>query len=658
MNLAKLIEELLVSSRRHLGDKAAEKISQAIDMACKFHEKQVRKLDRAPYVTHCLQVAQSCLEWGLTDTEAVCAALLHDALEDAPPEMEPERHIREFNSNVLTLVEALSKIRSLQTGSGDLPATYRRILMAASLDLRVLLIKIFDVLHNSQTLEVHGPAKAKNKASLALIYVGVSRRLGIMELADTLIDYTLPHIMPMQYRRAKKTLDDLLKRGESSMERLSRNLDMVIGEGLAESFVIEPKKISDFFYLTEKPGTGRLLLVGWPAYRLRLLVEDDDTAWRVLGKMHSLFGPLPRHVRDYLNAPRVNGFRALTTRIIWDGHPLNIHVVRKADERANRLGVLAQWGVSGPDQTPYMRLLATLGDSDLRMSEVHAHVLPDMLDVYTPKGDRFTFPVDSVVVDFAYIVHTELGERCIGAKINGIQRPPEYPMADGDVIRILTSKGARPQRSWLDCVKTARARTLIKQALKNQEATVRGINRNAATGTFQLTSLTGQDILWSTCCLATPGMPIVGRLSEDGRWIVHCADCIKIQGSQWEKGQWAIQPGSEALLITFTVRHRAGALLEVLELLATMGINGQTIQGKGRTADIYVISMEMDGKKPAVLGKLLHELLRVSAVQEILSYGWRQPYDTKLAQSSSQRESHNQSRATQQNEFDNGESVL
>ncbi|MBF0341143.1 MAG: bifunctional (p)ppGpp synthetase/guanosine-3',5'-bis(diphosphate) 3'-pyrophosphohydrolase [Magnetococcales bacterium] len=628
MDLANQIQELRDLSRQLLGDEAAEKISQAIDLACRFHQGQVRKLDRAPYVTHCLHVAKSCLDWGLTDTQGVCAALLHDALEDAPHDMNAEEVIREFDPVILTLVEALSKIRNLQTGSGDLPATYRRILMAASQDLRVLLIKTFDVLHNSQTLEVHNPTKAKNKASLALIYVGVTRRLGVMDLADALIELTLPHLMPVQYSRAQKSIDDLRTRGEASMQRLANSLDMVVGNGLAESFSIEPKRISDFFYLTEKPGTGRLLLIGWPVYRLRLLVEDDDTAWRVLGKMHSVFGPLPRHVRDYLNAPRVNGFRALTTRIIWDGHPLNIHVVRKCDEQANRLGVLAKWGSSGPDPTRYMRLLATLGDSDLRMSEVHAHVLPDMLDVYTPKGDRFTFPVDSVVVDFAYMVHTELGERCIGAKINGIQRPPEFPMSDGDVVRILTAKNARPQRSWLECVKTARARTMIKQALKNQEATVRGINRNPASGTFQLTSLTGKDILWSTCCLATPGMPIVGRLSEDGRWIVHCADCIKIQGSQWEKGQWAIQPGSEALLITFTVRHRAGALLEVLELLAKMGINGQTIQGRGRTADIYVISMEMDGKKPSVLGKVLHELLRVSAVQEILSFGWRQPYDS------------------------------
>ncbi|NGZ04743.1 MAG: bifunctional (p)ppGpp synthetase/guanosine-3',5'-bis(diphosphate) 3'-pyrophosphohydrolase [Magnetococcales bacterium] len=628
MELAHLKQELLDRTRQRLGSEAVALVAHATEMACQFHAGQVRKLDRAPYVTHCLHVAMSCLEWGLTDPQGVCAALLHDALEDAPPELEAERNIGEFDPVVLNLVGAVSKIRNLQTGSGDLPATYRKILSAASQDLRVLLIKTFDVLHNSQTLGVHGPNKAKNKASLALIYVGVTRRLGIMELADALIELTLPHLMPVQYRRAQKTIEDLRTRGAPSMQRLAQNLDMVVGNGLADSYVIESKRISDFFYLTEKPGTGRLLLIGWPVYRLRLLVEDDDTAWRVLGKMHSIFGPLPRHVRDYLNAPRVNGFKALTTRIIWDGHPLNIHVVRKCDELANRLGVLAQWGVSGPDPTRYMRLLATLGDSDLRMSEVHAHVLPDMLDVYTPKGDRFTFPVDSVVVDFAYMVHTELGERCIGAKVNGIQRPPEYPMSDGDVVRILTSKGARPQRSWLDHVKTARARTLIKQALKNQEATVRGINRNPATSTFQLTSLTGKDILWSTCCLAVPGMPIVGRLSEDGRWIVHCANCIKIQGAQWEKGQWAIQPGSEALQITFTVRHRAGALLEVLELLAKMGVNGQTIQGKGRTADIYVISMEMDGKKPVVLGKVLHELLRVSAVQEILSYGWRQPYDS------------------------------
>ncbi len=621
MNLSQSIAELVDLTRKRMGDAAAEKVAAAADIAVRIHDGQFRKLDKAPYVTHCISVAHNCLSWGLTDTKAICAALLHDVLEDADDYEQAEREVSSLDPEVLTIVRALSKIRNLKTGAGDLPATYRRILRSASKDLRVLVIKTFDVYHNSKTLQVHNKTKAKNKASLSLIYVGVARRLGMMTLADEIIERILPHLMPVQYQRAQRALEDLQKRGEESMTRLAGHMDLVSGPGLVEQFEVEPRKLADYFYLTEKPGTGRLLRIGWPAFRLRILVADEDAAWRVLGKMHGLFGPLPRHIRDYLNAPRVNGFRALTTRILWDGHPLNVQVVRHQDDMANRMGILAQWGISGPDPARYMRLLATLGDSDLRMSEVHAHVLPDLLDVYSPKGDRLTFPVGAVVVDFAYLVHTELGEHCSGAKINGILRPPEFPLSDGDVVRILTNKNSTPQRAWLDVVKTARARTLIKQALKNPDTPVKGINRSLS-GKFQLTSLTGQDILWSTCCLAVPTTPIVGRLSEDGRWIVHRADCRKIQTQQWEQGRWAVQSKEETLQVTFTVDHRAGALLTVLELLARHGVNGQTIQGKGRSSDSYIISLELGGKTPAVLGEILQKISEVPTVQEILSYTW------------------------------------
>ena len=622
MNLEQRVVELLALSRQCMGDVATRKISDAYKLAYEFHDGQVRKLDDAPYVTHCVEVAHYGLVWGMRDVAAICASLLHDAVEDAPASLDPIGRIKQFDPQVLEIVRALSKIRNLQTGAGDLPATYRRILSSASKDLRVLLIKAFDVYHNSKSLEVHDKTRAKHKASLALIYVGIARRLGMMELADALIDRILPHLMPVQFHRAKTTLEQMQQRGAVGMGFLQSQLDAVIGEGLAQECIAERRTLGDYFYLTEKPGTGQLRRIGWPTYRLRLLVEDDDAAWRVLGKMHSLFGPLPRHVRDYLNAPRVNGFRALTSRIVWDGRPLGVQVVRRSDDGANRLGILAEWGVSGPDPARYMRLLATLGDSDLRMSEVHAHVLPDLLDVYSPKGDRLTFPVGSVVVDFAYLVHTELGEGCIGAKINGIQRPPEYPLSDGDVVRVLTAKHAKPQRSWLDVVKTARARTLIKQALKTPGMSIKGIRRLDA-GQFQLTDLSGPDILWSTCCFAIPGTPIVGRISEDGHWIIHRVDCVKTQGGQWERGQWAIREGEENLHITFTVDHRTGALLSVLELIAHHGINGHSIQGKGRSIDLSMISVQLGGKPPQVLGAFLLQLKRVASVREILHYTWK-----------------------------------
>ncbi|MBF0382010.1 MAG: bifunctional (p)ppGpp synthetase/guanosine-3',5'-bis(diphosphate) 3'-pyrophosphohydrolase [Magnetococcales bacterium] len=627
-DLDRQTSRLLELARGRLGEKSVGRIGRALSMAIEFHEGQFRKFDGSPYVTHCISVAHDCLFWGLTDTAAICAALLHDAVEDSPPELEPVRRIKQFDAVVYDIVEALSKIRNLRTGGGDLPATYRRILGAAGKDIRVLIIKSFDIYHNSDSLQVHDRIKAKNKASIALIYVGAARRLGMMALADAIIDRILPFLMPVQSNRAQKTLDKLAEQCKPSINQLSKQLNTFVGHKQAKEVIIEKRTLADYFYLTEKPGTGHLMRVGWPIYRIRILVRNDDIAWRILGKMHSKFGPMPRHVRDYLNAPRINGFRALTTRILWDGHPVNVQVVRIKDDEANRMGILAEWGVSGPDTSRYMRLLATLGDSDLRMSEVHSHVLPDLLDIYTPQGDRLTFPVGSVVVDFAYLVHTEIGERCIGAQINGINRPPEHPLSDGDVVDVKTAKNATPQRIWLNVVKTARARTMIKQALKEQSLQLKGLHREES-GQFKITSLTSTDILWSCCCLAIPPDPIVGRLSEEGRWIVHRSDCEKIKGGEWDAGSWADMDAKQLILrASFTLNHAYGSLLPVLELLASREINGHSIQGQGRSAGLYSISLEMTGKEPELLGTILQELKAIETVQEIFSYSWREGYNS------------------------------
>ncbi|MBF0610446.1 MAG: bifunctional (p)ppGpp synthetase/guanosine-3',5'-bis(diphosphate) 3'-pyrophosphohydrolase [Magnetococcales bacterium] len=622
MDVSGQAEELMMLVRERMGEWDAQLIAKSAEMAFHFHDGQKRKLDGAPYVTHCLSVARMCLTWGLVDAKAICAALLHDAIEDAPPQLEAARRIQELSPEIYGLVEALSKIRDVQTGQGDMAATYRRILGAASKDLRVLLIKIFDNVNNAETLHVHGQAKSQAKASLGLVYVGVARRLGVMSLADLLVGRLLPYLMPQRYERALDELHQLQQQGADSMERLTQwRLKPILAEGFATDYTLEPKSIADFFYLTENPGTGRLTRIGAPVYRLRFLVVDDDSAWRVLGRLHSLFGPLPRHVRDYLNAPRINGFRALTSRILWEGNPLSVHVVRLRDEVANRLGVLAQWGVSGPDTQRYMRLLATLGDSDLRLSEVHAHVLPDLLDVYTPKGDRLTFPAGSVVLDFAYLVHTDLGNSCVGARVNGVMRPPDYPLISGDVVSVVTAKSAKPQRAWLDVVKTARARTMIKQALKSPDIPVRGVERGK--DGFILTSLVGPDIQWSTCCLPVPDKPIVGRLSNDGHWIVHLADCDKVSGDNWENGRWGFKSEQDILSVSLTLDHRTGSLLEVLKLLAKRGINGHSLQGRGINDDAYTISIDLGGRDPVTLGNVLRELPTVITVREIQRYFWR-----------------------------------
>ncbi|OSM02569.1 putative guanosine-3',5'-bis(diphosphate) 3'-diphosphatase [Magnetofaba australis IT-1] len=622
--LLKQIQELVDHCRVNHGEEAAQKTHRSAMLACKYHAKQFRKVDGAPYVTHCISVAKHCLSWGLNDVTAICAALLHDVIEDAS-DQGPEEDILSIGEDVLELVQALSKIRNLQTGAGDMPATYRRILSAAAKDIRVLVVKTFDVLHNSETLNVHKPEKAKAKASIGLIYVGVARRLGIMMLADALIDRLLPHLMPVQYNRAKKSLRTLQNQGAESMDRLTRHAALVMGEGMATDFVLEPRKLADYFHLAEKPGTGTLQRVGWPAYRLKLLVENDEAAWRVLGKMHGLFGPLPRHVRDYLNAPRVNGYRALATRIVWDGLPVSVHVVRKRDDESNRLGILAKWGESGPDTARYMRLLGTLGDSDLRMSEVHAHVLPDLLDVYSPKGARLTFPVGSRVVDFAYLVHTEIGDHCTGAHVNGIKRPPDHPLADGDVVSVITSNNARPQRGWLEFVKTARARTLIKKALHEGNTQIHGIKRNSD-GSFLVHDLTGADILWSNCCLPAPGVDIIGRLSGDGRWIVHRAQCEKTRhGGHWGGGAWSdktLNSPPPILTVQLLMAFDSPNMAALFAYFESHDIACLQVHSKSRSARNTLVTLDLRFPNLSDVDDALEEITKLPGGRSVYAYVW------------------------------------
>ncbi|MEO5365579.1 MAG: HD domain-containing protein [Magnetococcus sp. WYHC-3] len=626
MPLERQRSELIEESARVFGPEGAAQVAQAVAMAEAFHRHQVRKSDNLPYVTHCLSVAQYCLRWGLHDLKAVQAALLHDAIEDAPAEMKAESVIAAMDPEVASIVLALSKIRS-SSGDGDMAGTYRRVLTAASRDLRVLIVKLFDVMHNSETLGVHPPAKAKNKASLGLVYVGVARRLGMILLADALIELLVPHLMPVQSKRAMEVLEELHVEGRPAVDRLREAMAVRLREpGRPEPEVlVEQRILADYFSLSETPGTGTLSRISWPCYRMVIMVSDSDEAWQTLGRVHRYFDPLPRHIRDYMSAPRINGFRSLTTRVLWEGHPVNVQVARRCDDAANRMGILAKWGETGPDPKRYMALLATLGDSDLRMSEVHAHVLPDTLDVYTPTGDRLTFPRGSIVVDFAFLVHTDLGMACTGARVNGVRVGPEHELADGDVVQVITSRNTSPQRAWLNLVKTARARTLIKQALRDRVSSIAGLIQKDAEA-FAITDLSGPDLFWSPCCLPVPPQGIRGRLSNDGHWIVHRSDCPNLQRSQerWQEGAWELKSHRHIMEITLSLLHRPGALLSVLELLARHGINGHSVHSKGHGKESLLLEVELGGGEPMLLGRVLHELRsQLPAVREIRKLCWK-----------------------------------
>lgn len=622
MSVQPFVDDLVAEASRRLGEVAALDIRAAAELAVDCHRGQRRRLDDSPYVTHPIAVARSCFRWGLWDRVAVMAALLHDAVEDAPPEREALRRIRALDRDVATLVRALSKIRDPATGIDDMPATYQRILTAASRDLRVLLVKALDVLHNSQTFEVHDPAKARNKARIGMIYVGVTRRLGAMELSDQLVDQCLPHLMPRLARQANEALASLLAQASRDVTALPDQLGDLSPHGLI-SAEVEARRLGQYVFLTDTPGKARLDEVGWPVQRLRCQVEDDAAAWRVLGHIHRRFQVLPRHVRDYLNAPRINGFRALTTRVVCEGIPLAVLVERQQDHASNRSGILAEWGISGPDREQYKEVLRTIGDSDLRMSEVHAHVSQDRIDVFTPQGDRRNLPARSIVVDLAYVIHTELGDHCVGALINGVRQPPKSRLREGDVVEIITRSDARPRRTWPALVKTPRAQARLRKVLRRGSGRVRGVQRaGCGDHSFVLADPTVTAISWSPCCLPTPPHPLLGRVSGKGKWIVHRSGCPHATSDVWDEGTWGTLPGGLVLAVTLHLRHRPGALAEILAVTTRARVNIVAIHSRPRPSGPFLLELELAGRTPQRLGTLLEELARLDAVRSIRTYSW------------------------------------
>jgi GTP diphosphokinase / guanosine-3',5'-bis(diphosphate) 3'-diphosphatase len=622
MDVQDAIAQLVAVTASTLGEEAGRDVAAAADLAVDCHDGQLRRLDETPYVTHPIAVARSCFDWGLVDRTAVMAALLHDAVEDAPAHKQAPRRIRALDRDVASLVKALSKIRDPSTGSGDMPATYQRILKAASRDLRVLLIKALDVLHNSRTFQVHRPAKARIKARIGMIYVGVTRRLGAMALADQLVEQCLPHLMPRQAQEASDTLSKLLDQTSPAVAALACELGEFEHLGMVSARV-EARRLGQYVILTGTPGKARLDEVGWPVHRLRCQVRDDAAAWRVLGQVHRRFQVMPRYMRDYLNAPRINGFRALTTRVLYEGTPLAVLVEREQDHGSNRSGILAEWGVSGPDRELYKEVLATIGDNDLRMSEVHAHVAQGRIDVFTPRGDRRNLPARSIAVDLAYLIHTELGDHCVGALVNGVRQSPKAPLRDGDVVEIITHPDARPRRTWPALVQTPRAQARLRKLLRREGGRVRGVERDGqGERRFVLHDPTVTSIAWSSCCLPMPPHPILGRVSGKGMWIVHRSGCPHATSERWDTGTWGRLPQGLVLAVTLHLRHRPGALAEVLDVTTRSKVNILSIHSRPRPSGPFLLEVEFTGRTPDRLGALLVELARLEAVRSIRRYSW------------------------------------
>lgn len=472
---------VFLDSIDYLKPEEVAKVREAFAYSEAAHRGQTR-VSGEPYITHPLAVAGAIAEWRL-DATAIMAALLHDVLEDTG--VTKDELAGRFGKGVADLVDGLSKLDKIEFSSYQeaQAENFRKMLLAMARDLRVILIKLTDRLHNMQTLGSMRPDKRRRIALETLeIYAPIANRLGLNTVYRELQDLAFMHTHPMRYQ----VLARAMKAAKGNRrEVLSKILDGIQGKMkdsdiVAEVFGREKSLYSIYRKMVEKRLTFSQVL---DIYGFRVVVKDVPTCYLALGALHGLYKPLPGKFKDYIAIPKANGYQSLHTTLIGPyGTPVEVQIRTEEMHHVAQEGVASHWLYKDLEKSAaelqyqthrwlqsLLELQNTAGDTSEFFEHVKIDLFPDEVYVFTPKGKILSLPKGATPVDFAYAVHTDVGNRCVAAKINYELMPLRSELNNGDQVEIVTAAHANPNPAWLSYVKTGRARSKIRHFLKTRQ---------------------------------------------------------------------------------------------------------------------------------------------------------------------------------------------
>ena len=478
-------------------------VSRAFEFSETAHRGQFRKSGE-PYITHPLAVASILSQWRL-DAQGLAAALLHDVMEDTSVtknELEST-----FGKPVADMVDGVSKLDQIEfTSHEDAQAeSFRKMLLAMARDVRVILIKLADRLHNMRTLDAMAPTHRKRIAHETLdIYAPIANRLGLNSLYLELQDLSFKHLYPLRYR----ILANAIKAARGNRREIMNRLLEVIRDGFAKADLMaavigrEKTIYSVYKKMREKRYTFSQV---FDIYGVRILVADQTACYAALGVLHQLYKPIPGKFKDYVAIPKGNGYQSLHTTLFGPfGTPLEAQLRTHDMHRVAEAGVAAHWlyksgsaldlAQAQRDTSRWLQSLLEIqsesGDSKEFLEHIKGDLFPDEIYVFTPKGKIMALPRGATAVDFAYGVHTDIGHHCVATRINYELLPLRTELKNGDHVEILTAPTARPNPSWLSFVATGKARSRIRHYLKGlqqKESAVLGERMlNQALSTFNV----------------------------------------------------------------------------------------------------------------------------------------------------------------------------
>ena len=610
-------------------------IDAAFVMADKAHDGQ-KRASGEPYIIHPVAVATIIAQMHL-DTESIAAALLHDVVEDTP--LRDKEITATFGKTVCDLVEGVTKLDKLRFHDyrEAQAENFRKMILAMTRDIRVILIKLADRTHNMRTIGNLRPDKRKRIARETLeVFAPIANRLGISDIKVELEELGIAALYPMRYRVLKaavtKARNNRKEVVNSILEAIKRRLKEV---GIEARVLGREKRIYSIYKkMVHKELQFREIM---DVYAFRIILKDVDTCYRVLGQMHNLFKPRPGTFKDYIAIPKINGYQSLHTALVGPhGVPVEIQIRTEFMDQMSARGVAAHWSYkengSEPTSTAAQRNaqrwiknlidLQQSASSSMEFIEgVKTDLFPDAIYVFTPEGKIYDLPAGATPVDFAYAVHTEIGEHCIGARVNHRIFPLTRPLESGQSVEIITSPSAQPSALWLSSAVTSKARSKIRQYLKGlrsqecvligrrllQNALKSGLRLNEipketldnvlkefkepdlnallvdiALGNLMtvlvakklqsdldvpaeeglpITGTGGLPYTFAQCCLPIPGDQIIAHVSPGKGLVIHNVNCSNIRDKQKDADKFVTVDWDRA--VTASMEFQTGLRIEL-----------------------------------------------------------------------------------------------
>ena len=469
----KLTEAIRASGRAYNTDM----IEKAYRMANDAH-KDARRRSGEPYICHPLAVARLVLDLGM-DTESIAASLLHDVVEDTPITIDEVKSA--FGAEVALLVDGVTKLTKIQFSSIEeqQAENLRKMLLAMSQDVRVMIIKLCDRLHNMRTGDAWPEQKRRDKARETMeVYAPIANRLGILNIKEELEDRSLHYLDPVGYEEISKLLSE--RSGEEFLAGVSALIEKRLEESGIHGATMKRRVKSIYGIYRKMFVQNKSFDEIYDVYAVRIILDTITECYSALGLIHDMYHPLPNRFKDYISTPKPNGYQSLHTTVIGhEGIPFEVQIrTRQMDEQAE-YGVAAHWkykeGLGGHDKLDerlaWVRQLLenqrVSEDSGNLLHDLKSDLLPEEVFAFTPKGDVINLPAGATCIDFAYAIHSAVGNRMVGCKVNNRMVPIDHVVATGEIIEVILGPADKgPSRDWLKIVKTSEAKSKIRNWFK------------------------------------------------------------------------------------------------------------------------------------------------------------------------------------------------